>query len=156
MFQMATLPQFNCNWAAGVAEMLIVSIGTGRAREPDPHPNPMGASILKLAARAPGALMRGASQEIDITCRTAGHCLYGHSIDRELGTMMDGPSDGKRFSYVRYDADISTEGQIAHGAPVPYRPLKMDDVHMIKHFDLLGQSAGQSEVNLHTQLGDFL
>jgi hypothetical protein len=59
------------------------------------------------------------------------------------------------FSYIRYDADISEESQIELGATQPCFPLRMDDVGMINHFDLLGKTAARLQVNVREQFGSF-
>jgi len=134
LFQMATLPEYRLGWEKGVDR---------------------GAALHTLASRTPSDLMRGANQEIDTTCRTVGHCLYGHRIDRQMGNMVGGSSNGKQFSYIRYDADVSHEGQEDLGVPLPWVPLKMDDVSKINHFDLIGEYAARKQVDVTSQFAAF-
>mgnify|MGYP001548410089 CR=1 FL=1 len=100
--------------------------------------------------------MRGANVSIDMTCRTVGQCVYGHEIDRQVGAMMDDAGGDKAFSYVRYNADVSRSGQERLGVPKQIAPLKMDDVSMLNHFRLIGELAGQKEVNVRGHFSAFL
>ena len=41
------------------------------------------------AAKIPPALIQGIAWEQDYICRCLGKCLYGETLDEEIGTMMD-------------------------------------------------------------------
>lgn len=156
LFQMATMPEYNLKWATGSERMLIVSIGTGFARDPIAKPSRLGTAIHRFAARAPSDLMRGTNTAVDMTCRTVGRCNHGHSINQQVGDMTGGPSDSKLFSYIRYDVDVSHAGQEELGVPQPWVPLKMDDVSKLNHFGLIGDVAGQRQVDVGQHFGGFL
>jgi hypothetical protein len=52
-------------------------------------------------------------------CRVAGRCRFGNALDRELGDLISPESDGifgeRKFTYVRYNPDLSSEGLAALG-----------------------------------------
>jgi len=155
LFQMATMPQYNLGWPTGADRMLLVSVGTGTSRDPIPYLDRRGINIGALALRTPADLMRGASTEIDITCRMLGQCRYGAQIDRELGDLVVAgpPRPDRLFTYVRYNADISISGLQHLGLDPPCAPLKMDQVRQIRLFQQIGKKAAdQVAVTQHFQL----
>ena len=115
-FQMATTKPYGMNWKTGVNELLIVSIGTGKAPKTHHDLETSDMGLLHHAKNLPAALMNAASSGWDMACRMLGHCRFGAVIDREYGDMVI--SEGgeinwtgdKLFSYVRYDPDVTKEG----------------------------------------------
>lgn len=129
--------------------MMILSIGTGLARAPDAQPSRWGAWAGKLALTTPAVLMRGASVENDVTCRTIGMCTYGNSIDRELGAMIS-TDRAKAFTYARYDADLSAIGMKELSLPYDGTKLKMEKVDQIPIFREIGKKlAGIVDMRKH-------
>jgi hypothetical protein len=106
---MATQPAYRLNWKTGEQNLLLVSVGTGAAAGvTDAVERNIVGNMLKL----PSELMYGIQVEQDINCRTFGRCVHGSEIDREMGNLVlpaDTPNQGRFFSYVRYNADLSQE-----------------------------------------------
>ncbi len=118
LFIMATLPQYQLGWATGEDQMLIVSIGTGMSPEANENLAPGDMNLLYNATSLPSALMAGALYQQDLLCRALGKCLYGDALDREVGNLVGGetPSGApKQFTYVRYNAELTSRGLEAYG-----------------------------------------
>ncbi|MGA1982784.1 MAG: patatin-like phospholipase family protein [Acidobacteriaceae bacterium] len=103
----AILPCYRLEWPAGAENIRIVSIGTMR------FSSALAKNIGTLwlgynAAKIPPALIQGIAWEQDYVCRCLGKCLYGETLDEEIGTMMDTalPS-APWFSYVRYNESFN-------------------------------------------------
>jgi len=115
-FQMATAAPYKMNWATGLDNLLIVSVGTGSAAKARPELQEDDLWLLDHAKSIPSALMNAASAGWDMACRTLGECRFGGQIDREIGDMVSNPGDstnwtgGKQFAYVRYDPDVTRAG----------------------------------------------
>ena len=111
-FLMATMKAYGLNWPTGEGNLLVVSVGTGY--------NPKASENLKLsrmhllynASNVPSALMFAASVQQDMLCRVFGKCLVGDRIDSELKSLHDetGVLERKLFTYMRYNAELSTRG----------------------------------------------
>ncbi|MCB1792601.1 MAG: patatin-like phospholipase family protein [Gammaproteobacteria bacterium] len=114
-YQMATAPPFGIQWPTGVDQMLIVSVGTGRAANARPDLKESDLWLLDHAKTIPSALMNAASDGWDMSCRITGECRFGDDIDREIGNLVvkksDWGKDPKRhFAYVRYNPDVTADG----------------------------------------------
>lgn len=115
LYRMATLAEYNCEWPDGEQNMMVVSVGTGDLFHPEPRVWRIGRSALSNATSVPGALMQRIAVENDTLCRTVGRCVYGSTIDSEIGSLEEPlsrkPGDlGRRFLYARYNPDITTDG----------------------------------------------
>jgi uncharacterized protein len=111
-FLTATLPQYRIQWPAGPEYLSVVSVGTGQARRP---PNPWlrrWFNLLSHALAVPDGLMDAIAREQDVLCRAIGDCVFGASLDAELGDMVKAPAPWpKQFTYVRYNREF-TEPEI--------------------------------------------
>lgn len=156
LFQMATHPEYRVAWPAGQENILLVSVGTGSSRDPQPQPNRFGTALLALARRTPSDLMRGMNLEIDAACRTIGACVHGPVINREVDRMT-GPSGvhPKQFTYIRYDADISVSGLRTLGLRHPGGKLGMDDVRRMDLYRTIGRAAAE-QVDVAEHFRGFL
>lgn len=147
-FLMATLEPYAMNWNTGEENMLVVSIGTGTSPQSnaDLHPNEM--NLLYNAGSIPSALMYAALNEQDMLCRVVGKCLYGHELDRELGDLIGvkGPvGPDKLFTYVRYNAELTTEGLASLGLPDidSANVQKLDSVAHIRDLQRVGAAVAK-------------
>ena len=150
LYQMATMDKYACGWEDGEDRMMLLSIGTGLAAREVEKPSRVGSWIIGVAINTPSDLMRGASIENDVTCRMLGRCTYGPQIDRELGDMVRPAGCGGKFTYARYDADISNRTLAAMGISFPGKQLKMDAPEQIPAFLEIGERArGQVDMATH-------
>lgn len=162
-FQMATAKPYGMNWKTGVDNLLIVSVGTGKAPKiyHDLDVDDMG--LIHYATSVPTALMNAASSGWDMACRMLGHCRFGAPIDREYGDMVI-PEGGetnwtgdKLFSYLRYDPDVTKEGLkdlgLEHINPEDIQSL--DSIKHIKEIQEVGRAYADKYLK-PVHLGSFI
>lgn len=149
-FLMATVEPYNLNWQAGEEKMLIVSIGTGTSPGANKDLKPEEMNLLYNASSIPSALMFAALNEQDFLCRTFGKCLAGDELDREIGDMIGkrGPVAPKLFTYVRYNAELTTEGLEALGLKdiKPENVQQLDSVQFIADLRRVGEAVAAQKV----------
>ena len=163
MYRMATQRPYGLNWKTGEKNLLIVSVGTGSAPSPGVYNN-----LLDTLKELPNNLMYAMQVDQDINCRTVGRCIFGSSIDRELGDMI--PLDGndkilsldsdaaRHFSYVRYNANLSEEGlqemNLGHINSDDVR--QMDSVEFIGKLREVGKKVGEMQVKVKEHFKNFI
>ncbi len=167
LFLMSTLGAYGLGWPTGEDKMLLISVGTGAAAKADDSLRPDQMNLLYNMKSVPAALMSAALHEQDMLCRVFGRCRHGAIIDRELGDLID-PEPGvagrqpglpgeRKFTYVRYNADLSKSG-LAELGLLDVRPedvQKMDSVDHIKELQRIGQLVAQRDV-ARNHFGGFL
>ena len=154
-FQMATTAPYKINWATGIDQLLIVSIGTGSAPKARPDLQADDLWLLDHAKSLPAALMNAASAGWDMACRMLGECRFGAKIDSEIGDMLSAPSctnwtGPKQFTYVRYDPDVTQKGI----DDLQLTGVKAEHVQVmdsVQHIDDI-QSVGRAYANRHVKL----
>jgi hypothetical protein len=142
---------------------MLISIGTGSAARLDHDLDARGQLVPGNVARLPGVLMGGASVDQDINCRAIGRCVFGESVDRELGDMIPRERDpldgtpvaldadcGRRFLYARYNPDVSRLGLNALGlARVdPYHVQALDQIDHMDEMRDVGQAYADKFVDM--------
>lgn len=148
LFIMATLPQYQLGWATGEDQMLIVSIGTGVSPEANENLAPGDMNLLYNATSLPSALMAGALYQQDLLCRALGKCLYGDELDREVGNLVGGetqPGAPKQFSYVRYNAELTSRGLEDYGLRDirPENVQQLDSIVFMEDLMRVGGAVGE-------------
>jgi hypothetical protein len=138
LFLMATVEPYNLRWAARKDEMLIISVGTGTSPKANQDLAPEDMNLIYNAGSIPSALMFAALNEQDLLCRVFGECLHGDMLDREVGDMIgkQGPVDPKLFTYVRYNAELTSEWLERHGLG-HIDPREVQRLDSISHMDEL-------------------
>ena len=142
--------------------MLIVSVGTGTSPHANEELMPGEMNLLYNATSIPSALMYAASNEQDFLCRVFGRTLCGDHLDNELGDLMGpstalpsgrvpGPVQPKLFTYMRYNAELTTAGLTALGLPQeivrhPEYVQQIETVDHIKELQAVGTAVGQHKV----------
>ena len=156
LFLMATVEAYNLGWTAREKDMLVVSVGTGANPKANADLAPDQMNLLYNAASIPSALMFAASNEQDFLCRVFGRCRVGDPLDREIHDMIEerdlekgfpgykGPGD-KLFTYLRYNAELSTEGLKALGVDhiKPEYVQQMDSVEHISKLQEVGRAVAK-------------
>ncbi len=127
LFLMATLPEYRLGWQTGEDKMLLVSVGTGAFSGESSTLRASHMNLLYNAISVPLALIEAAHTEQDVLCRIFGRCRFGERIDTEIGDFIQteeevvrdggGPFWPKKFTYLRYNPNISSEGLAALGLP---------------------------------------
>jgi hypothetical protein len=157
MVLMATLdrywplaPEGKRGWATGEKDMLVVSVGTGLAPISNDALTAANMHLLYNASNVPSALMNAAQFEQDLLCRVFGKCLCGDVLNRELNDMIGttGLIPEKRFTYVRYNAELSKEGLkklgCGHIDPAPISDLAA--VSAIPQLREVGKAVAKEQV----------
>lgn len=156
LFLMATVEAYNLAWRASEKEMLLVSVGTGADASANANLAPGQMNLLYNASSIPAALMFAASNEQDFLCRAFGKCLVGDPLDREVHDMIGardpalklpgckGPCD-KLFTYLRYNAELSSKGltELGVGHLDPAHVQQMDSVEHIPEMQEVGRAVGR-------------
>ncbi len=153
-FIMATVEPYKMNWPAGEDKMLVVSLGTGTSPQANTDLDPNEMNLLYNAGSIPSALMYAALNEQDMLCRIFGKCLVGDQLDREVGTLIGakGPvGPGKLFTYMRYNAELSTDGLKALGLGdiKPENVQKLDSVEHVADLQRVGQAVARNVQPAH-------
>ena len=155
LFLMATLPAYRLCWPTGVDKMLLVSVGTGRART---GIGPRRADQMGLffhAQSVPDALMDSINREQDMVCRTIGYCKQGPPLDSEIGDLRDVPASeipNRKFTYLRYD-HYFTPNELEEAARYGSKgSIRMDNLRLIP----LLQEIGRRYAKEHVRAADLL
>jgi predicted acylesterase/phospholipase RssA len=155
LYRMATEPGYRLNWAGGEDKLLVISVGTGAAATLDEDVEDPNRGLIGNVAALPSALMYAAMVDQDTNCRSIGRCVHGAPIDREIGDMIPREADGnmiplsqdlgRRFLYVRYNADLSREGLDALGLNEikPKNVQKLDSVEFIPDLRKVGRKVAE-------------
>jgi hypothetical protein len=157
LFLMATVEPYNLCWKPRRPEdMLLVSIGTGTSPQPNGKLEPDQMNLLFNASTIPSALMFAALNEQDFLCRVFGKCLEGDVLDREIGSMVEGsgahgwraPLESKLFTYVRYNAELTTDGLARLGINdiEPEHVQKLDSVKYKHELQRVGEAVASNKV----------
>jgi patatin-like phospholipase/acyl hydrolase len=154
-FLMATVEPYNLNWPAGEDEILLVSIGTGTVPKANIDLQPTEMNLLYNTVSLPMALIYAALNEQDFLCRVFGKCLVGAPLDQEIGDLIgkQGPVNPKLFTYLRYNAELTSQGLAALGL-ADIQPEEVQEIDSIKHtrdLQRIGQAVAEQQVNI----GDF-
>lgn len=153
-FLMATVEPYKMNWPAGEDKMLVVSLGTGTSPQANTDLDPNEMNLLYNAGSIPSALMYAALNEQDMLCRIFGKCLVGDELDREVGDLIGakGPvGPRKLFTYVRYNAELSTDGLKALGLEdiKSENVQKLDSVEHVADLKRVGQAVARNVQPAH-------
>jgi uncharacterized protein len=148
-FLMATVEPYKMEWLTGEDMLLVVSIGTGTSPKANADLEPGEMNLLYNATSIPSALMGAALNEQDLLCRVFGRCLAGDALDREVGDWKNakGPVwPNKLFTYVRYNAELTSEGLKKLGLPgiKPEHVQQLDSVEHILELQQIGQAVAKS------------
>jgi hypothetical protein len=107
-------------------------------------------NLIYNAGSIPSALMFAALNEQDFLCRVFGKCLAGDPLDREVGDLMGAasPAGQKLFTYLRYNAELTSEGLSALGLSgiEPNNVQKLDSVDYIPDLQRIGKAIGAIKI----------
>jgi patatin-like phospholipase/acyl hydrolase len=159
LFLMATLDAYRLRWQPGERNMLLVSIGTGTSPNANADLAPGEMNLIYNATSIPSALMFAAANEQDFLCRIFGRTLCGEALDREIGDLIapanplpggriPGPVEPKLFTYMRYNAELTTDGLAALRVPhiVPENVQQLDSVDHIDELREVGRAVATERV----------
>jgi patatin-like phospholipase/acyl hydrolase len=143
-FLMATVEPYEMNWKTGEDQLLVVSIGTGTSPQANADLAAGDLNLLYNAGSIPSALMFAALNEQDFLCRVFGQCLAGEGLDSEVGDMIgkSGPVNPKLFTYLRYNAELTSRGlkALGLGDVKPEDVQKLDSIEHISELQKVGKA----------------
>jgi hypothetical protein len=155
LFVMATRPEYKLGWSVGEDKVLLISIGTGSARDANERLRPVQMNLLYNASRLPSALMAAANTQQDYLCRVNGRCIHGAPIDLEVGDLIEtrgvqADRPAKQFTYARYNVDLTQQGLNNLGLQnlVAADVQKIDAVDRIEDLSNIGMAAARRDVQL--------
>jgi patatin-like phospholipase/acyl hydrolase len=141
MFLMATAKPYRVGWTAARESLLVVSVGTGSTASRNADLSVFDLDLAAVASSVPLSLMAGMQTHTDMLCRLFGDCRFGLPLDKEVGDLIGAaaPGGNKLFSYVRYDAGLTTETLAGLG-------LRHVPVERIRPLDAFASVAELAEV----------
>jgi hypothetical protein len=135
LFVMATAAPYRLAWQTGTEKMLLVSVGSGSASSAGGYfgGDELSHSVGTFNA-VPNELLRSSVSYQDLLCRVFGDVVYGDAIDREVGGMIspDDAAQRKLFTYLRYDANLTSPGLAGLGIP-GVDPGDVQPLHGLEH-----------------------
>jgi hypothetical protein len=108
--------RLGCGWLRDIEAVYSTTVAAGDEMPADVHGN-LDALVSQLllqynAGSIPSARMYAALNEQDFFCRAFGTCMAGDMLDRKAWDMIGkkSPVSPKRFTNLRYNAELSREG----------------------------------------------
>lgn len=140
LFFVATLKGFPFHWRAGAADMLLVSVGTGRCSQSLSQKDVLRAENLYWARNVPELLMADASEHNELMLQYLSDSPTARPIDWEVGDLSGDLLGGvPQLSYLRYNAVLDQKDLAAVGMPVSESELR----------SLRDMAAGRNGPRLH-------
>jgi patatin-like phospholipase/acyl hydrolase len=150
LFLMATLDGYGLRWATGADRLLLVSVGTGYHPNADENLRLSRLHVLHNVRSVPSALMFAASVQQDVLCRVFGRCLAGGEIDGEIGDVRGERTPGDRdlFTYLRYNADLSSDGLQTLGLEGldSTRLRRLDSFASVRDLEAVGRAVAERDL----------
>jgi len=143
----ATLPCYRVDWAPGPENIRLISLGTIR------FSSGLTAKMGKLwlgnnVALIPAALIQGIAWQQDFLCRCLGECIFGDTLDMEIGNLVGTQLPGSRwFSYVRYNRSYNA-AQLATLLETDSQLSKLDAIHAIPYLSEAGKAYAREHVKI--------
>ena len=151
MFLMATAQPYRVGWTSERDSLLVVSVGTGSTDSPNPGLSVFDLDLASVASNVPQSLIAGMQTHTDMLCRLFGDCRFGLPLDKEVGDLIGAGAPGgkKLFSYVRYDAALTSETLAAMGlAHIPIERIRpMDSIDSVAGLTEAGQAIAEAQVH---------
>jgi hypothetical protein len=157
-FLYATTESYGVNWAPGEDRLLVLSLGTGAARQWQPLIKTMRMQLWDLAPEVARALIFASEREQDLLCRTFGRCRMGEPIDLEVGDLRHVRTavEPKLFTYFRVNAMLTRQGlaDLGCGHIDPEHVHRLDSIRYVDELRQIGNALADRAVtaNLIEQL----
>jgi hypothetical protein len=146
--QTAVLPAYRIRWPAGPDKIRLISVGTLRFASAAAQLSAEQLGWFHAAKNVPRALMDTSSVQQDMICRTMGKCLFGASIDGEVGDLTQDDGLPKMFSYVRYNRSYRARDILDLEAKYGNSITQLDSVNSIPALAEIGQEYARDFVRL--------
>ncbi len=141
----ATLPGHRLGWKTGPDDLLVVSVGTGKANAEVGHAGLLASTAAVHAVLSLKALMEDCGDQVETLMQWLSRSPTAREIDREVGTAEGGP---QLCSYLRYNVLLQPAWcEQRLGERIGPKALKaleaMDDPDNIPELDRIGRLAGR-------------
>jgi uncharacterized protein len=150
MFLMATAKPYRVGWSAARESLLVVSVGTGSTTSCKADLSVFDLDLASVASSVPLSLVAGMQTHTDMLCRLFGDCRFGLPLDLEVGDLIGAaaPGGNKLFSYVRYDAALTTETLAGLGlGHIPVERIRpLDSVASVAELAEVGRVIADTQV----------
>lgn len=156
----ATIPGYAFGWPTGEKNLLVVSVGTGKADAEVGHAGLVKSTAAIHAVLSLKALMEDCGDQVETMMQWLSTSPTARPIDREIGTVA-GPLGGTPLcSYLRYNVLLRADWCEGHlGETFSPKALKaleaMDDPDRIPELDRVGRLAGARLVRAEHFTADF-
>lgn len=145
----ATMPGYRLGWKTGPDDLLVVSVGTGKANAEVGHAGILGSTAAVHAVLSLKALMEDCGDQVETMMQWLSRSPTARAIDREIGTAQGGP---QLCTYLRYNVHLKPDWCEQHlGERIGPKALKaleaMDDPDKIPELDRVGRLAGRRLVD---------
>jgi hypothetical protein len=146
-----TMPGYRFGWATGEDQLLVVSVGTGKANAEVGHANLLEGKPAIHAVLSLKALMEDCADHVETMMQWLSNSPTAREIDREIGTAAP-PLGGKAMcSYLRYNVLFHSDWfseQLGEkiSATTLAKLEAMDKPDNIPELDRIGQLAGRKLV----------
>lgn len=143
----ATMPGYRFGWATGEDQLLVVSLGTGKADAAVGHANLIESTAAVHAVLALKALMEDCADQVETIMQWLSRSPTAREIDREIG-KVDAPLGGAPLcSYIRYNVLLTSDWVEKNlGEKIGAKTLKaleaMDEPGNCGDLDRIGRLAG--------------
>jgi len=143
----AVLPSYRIDWLAGPENIRLISLGTMR------FSSGLTAKMGKLwlgnnVSLIPSALIQGIAWQQDYLCRCLGECIFGDTLDMEIGDLVGTQLPGSRwFSYVRYNQSYNAAA-LAKLVETDSQLSKLDAIQAIPFLREVGLAYAKEHVRM--------
>lgn len=143
----ATMEGYRFGWKTGADNLLVVSLGTGKADPAPGHANVVEATAALHAVLSLKALMEDCADQVEAVLQWLSVSPTARRLDREIGTCTPPLGGAAMLSYLRYNVLLET-GWCAEnlGEKLSPKQLKaleaMDEPDNIPELDRIGRLAG--------------
>lgn len=144
----ATMPGYRFGWATGENQLLVVSVGTGKADAEVGHAGLIKGTAAIHAVLSLKALMEDCADQVETMMQWLSRSPTAREIDREIGTTGAPLGGNALCSYLRYNVLLRSDWCAQHlGEKFSPKALKaleaMDEPDNIPELDRVGRLAGR-------------
>ena len=144
----ATMEGYRFGWRTGERELLVVSVGTGKADAEVGHANLVEGTAAIHAVLSLKALMEDCADQVETVMQWLSHSPTARRIDREIDRAQPPLGGQPLCSYLRYNVLLRSDWCAEHlGEALSAQALKsleaMDEPGNIPALDRIGRRAGE-------------
>jgi hypothetical protein len=142
-----TMEGYNLKWQTGPEQLLVVSVGTGKADPEVGHANVIQGTAALHAVLSLKALMEDCADQVEAVMQWLSASPTARDIDREMRKAGPPLGGAPMCSYLRYNVLLQSEWISSHlGETMSAKALKaleaMDEPDNIPELDRVGRLAG--------------